>query len=89
MAKAFCANKAFNEVAKALCEADRKALKTLLQLMTNDLQGNFEFNGLPKTGVAYKRTGAVAHILFCPPVTVTLQELDFCTHVSYWCFKLI
>jgi hypothetical protein len=65
-------NKAFDEVAKALCEADRKALKTLLQLMTNDLQGNFEFNGLPKTGVAYKRTGAVAHILFCPPVNVTL-----------------
>ena len=75
-------NKAFDEVAKALCETDRKALKTLLQLMTNDLQGSFEFNGLPKTGVAYKRAGAVAHILFCPPVNVTLREQDFCTHVS-------
>ena len=74
-------DKAFKDVATALCEQDRKTQMTTLHMMANDLQGSFSLNGAAKEGVIYRRAGGVSHVIFCSPVNVTLREIDHCTHV--------
>ncbi len=77
-------DKAFKDVANALCELDRKTQMNTLHMMANDLQGSFSLNGAAKEGVIYKRAGVVSYVLFCSPVNVTLRELDHCTHVRFF-----
>lgn len=73
--------RAFNEIAKKLCNHDRWMKKNNLHLLTNDLEGTFELEDVPQNGVTYKRAGAVVHIFHCTPVNVMLRDINHCTQV--------
>ena len=81
-------DRAFQEVSRSLCEYDRKLLMNSVQLIASNMEGSINLDGQTPTGVVYRKAGAVAHIIRCGEVNVTLRRLDHCTQVSLHCLLI-
>ena len=72
---------AFGQVAKVLCQFDRKLLRNSLHLLANDLSGNMILDEFSKPGIMHRRAGSVVHVLHCAAVNVTIRDMPICTQV--------